>query len=229
MLKEFGEENESEILNSFFKNRMTRKLTRISPNGNVKKELEFDAINITLGKVYGKLLPNRLYGQINERFPKGQAGFCPGFSNYGNILYLSFIFQKTREYNFGITLIFVDFLKAFDSVSLKKLFQELGSLEDKGCVDMLKKLNLKTSLTSQLLTGDTSSSIIFSMLVAKVAKNLGWDEANCKYGVNGEKLAYFVYADGSAWPRQSNANSLGRKVLKVELKINYSKTNTSQL
>uniref|UniRef100_A0AC35UC55 Reverse transcriptase domain-containing protein n=1 Tax=Rhabditophanes sp. KR3021 TaxID=114890 RepID=A0AC35UC55_9BILA len=198
----------------------------------------------TLGKVFGKLLLNRLTKEITKRLPKSQTGFRAGFSTYDNILTLSLILQKAREYKFGINIIFVDFLKAFDSISLKELFRELGKLDDKGVVDMLKELNLKTSLSikapginvdvntkSGVRQGDTPSPTLFNMLLAKVTRALGWDEVDCKYGlmVNGEKLVYFAYADDIAIVALPGKGlemlqALEKEALKVGLKINFPKT-----
>ena len=76
-------------------------------------------------KIYNKLLLNRIVPKIDPLLRKNQNGFRKGRSTLSQILSIRRIIEECRKYNKEITLCFVDFRKAFDSISREKMFEIL--------------------------------------------------------------------------------------------------------
>lgn len=68
-------------------------------------------------KVYNKLLLNRIAPTIDLLIPKNQNGFRRGRSAIAQILSIRCILEKMKKFNKEVTIPFVDFRKAIDSIS----------------------------------------------------------------------------------------------------------------
>jgi len=89
----------------------------------------FDRISLipTAVKIYKKMLLNRLKPHLEKIFRMNQNGLREGRSTVGQILALRRIFEEAQIKNIPAVLDFIDFRKAFDSISRGKLFQILAS------------------------------------------------------------------------------------------------------
>ena len=80
-------------------------------------------------KVMLKILQARLQQYLNHELPDVQAGFRKGRETRDQIANISWIINKTREFQSSIYFCFIDYAKAFDCVDHNKLWEipkELG-------------------------------------------------------------------------------------------------------
>ena len=76
-------------------------------------------------KIYNALLRNRIEPEIDNILRKNQNGFRRNRSTTSQILTIRRILEGVRAKNLQVTLIFVDFTKAFDSIHRGKMEQIL--------------------------------------------------------------------------------------------------------
>ena len=76
-------------------------------------------------KIYNALLRNRIEPKIDNILRKNQNGFRRNRSTTSQILTIRRILEGVRAKNLQVTLIFVDFTKAFDSIHRGKMEQIL--------------------------------------------------------------------------------------------------------
>lgn len=76
-------------------------------------------------KIYNKLILNRIVPILDPLLRKNQNGFRKGRGTLSQILSIRRILEEMRKLNKNVTICFVDFKKAFDSISREKMFQIL--------------------------------------------------------------------------------------------------------
>ena len=76
-------------------------------------------------KIYNAPLRNRIETKIDDILRKNQNGFRRNRSTTSQILTIRRILESVRAKNLQVTLIFVDFTKAFDSIHRGKMEQIL--------------------------------------------------------------------------------------------------------
>lgn len=79
----------------------------------------------TWAKLYNKLLLNRLHPVLDQILRSNQACFRPGRSTVDQINALHRIIEAAERRNLPLTIIFVDFKKAFDTINRAALFHIL--------------------------------------------------------------------------------------------------------
>ena len=72
-------------------------------------------------KIYNLMLLNRIRPEIDPILRKNQNGFRQNRSTTGKILTIRRIIEGVRSKNLSVTLLFVDFAKAFDSIHRVKM------------------------------------------------------------------------------------------------------------
>ena len=77
-------------------------------------------LSSNIGKIFMKILENRLKNIMNFNQPIEQVGFRSGFSTYQLI-------EKSREYQIDIFLAFFDNRKAFDTIEQSYIFKSMLS------------------------------------------------------------------------------------------------------
>jgi len=77
------------------------------------------------GKVYVQVLHQRIHGHLNSQLLDGQNGFRPGRGTGDALFCMRRMIELSRDYNTPLHTAFVDFRKAFDSVSRSVLWQLL--------------------------------------------------------------------------------------------------------
>ena len=99
----------------------------IPKKGNLSSPKNYRGISLMTiaAKVFNKLLLNRLVPSIDPLLRINQNGFRRGRSTLAQILSLRRIVEEIRNSNREMTLIFVDFRKAFDSINRDVLFEIL--------------------------------------------------------------------------------------------------------
>ena len=76
-------------------------------------------------KVYNKILLNRIRDHVDPILRKNQAGFRPGRSCAQQIHILRRIMEGFQDYQLPLTVTFIDFKKAFDSIDRRVMFAVL--------------------------------------------------------------------------------------------------------
>ena len=116
------------------------------------------------GKVMLKILHARLQHYVNQEFPKVQAGFRKGRATRDQIVNFCWIMEKAKEFQKtnkqthkqNIYLYYIDYAKAFDSVSYNKLWKtlkEVGIPAHLSC--LLRNLCIGQEATVRTLYGTT--------------------------------------------------------------------------
>ena len=82
------------------------------------------------GKVFARVLLNRLLAQIDQFLPEAQCGFRGGRGTVDMIFSLKQIQEKCIEQNMPLYMVFVDFTKAFDTVNRSALWTILQKYGD---------------------------------------------------------------------------------------------------
>ena len=104
------------------------------------------------GKVFARVLLNRLSAQIDQFLPEAQCGFRGGRGTVDMIFSLKQIQEKCIEQNMPLYMVFVDFTKAFDTVNRSALCQKYGCPEK--FTNLIKALHVnmeaRVSLNSEL-------------------------------------------------------------------------------
>ena len=84
-----------------------------------------------------KILQARRQKYVNCELPDVQAGFRKGRATRDQIPNISWVMEKSREFQRNIYFCFLDYAKAFDCVDHKKLWkilQEMGILGHLTCL-----------------------------------------------------------------------------------------------
>lgn len=76
-------------------------------------------------KLFIKTIENRISSQLDSHQPPEQAGFRPAFSTTDHLHTLNQIVEKHNEFSKPLYLAFVDYSKAFDSITHSSIFSAL--------------------------------------------------------------------------------------------------------
>ncbi len=87
------------------------------------------SLTSNMGKIFMRVLKNRIYPQLNENQAKEQAGFRRGYSTVDNIFVINQVIEKAREYCLKVKLMFIDYKKAFDLIKHSYLWQAMKKQE----------------------------------------------------------------------------------------------------
>ena len=87
----------------------------------------YRGISLIPTKIFNKMLHNRIKPNFEKIFRMNQNDFIEGRSRIGQILALRRIIEEVQINHMPAVLDFVDFRKAFDSVSRERLFDKLAA------------------------------------------------------------------------------------------------------
>ena len=95
--------------------------------GDLTSPSNYRGISLTslAAKIYNKMILNRLTPFLDPILRKNQNGFRKGRSTIAQILSLRRIIEEMKNHNKEVTLCFVDFKKAFDSINRETMFKIL--------------------------------------------------------------------------------------------------------
>ena len=127
-------------------------------------------------KIYNLMLLNRIRPEIDPILRKNQNGFRTNGSTTGQILTIRRILDGVNSNNLPLTLLFIDFSKAFDTINRKKMKEILvkyGIPEETVCAIMILYKNTGSmdrshdgdtpyfEITTGVLQGDTLAPFLF--------------------------------------------------------------------
>ena len=148
-------------------------------------------------KIYNKLILNRITPFLDPLLRRNQNGFRKGRSTLSQILSIRRILEEMRKLNKEAILCFVDFKKAFDSISREKMFEilKLYGIPDK-IICAIRALYVSTkakvispdgdteifNIHAGVLQGDTLAPFLFIIVLDYVLR-ISVDRLNGK-GIN---------------------------------------------
>jgi len=155
---------------------------------------------------------------------------------------LNQIFEKAREYNMEVWLLFIDFNKAFDSIFHDKTWLALKSHNTPNCIIRVLQ-NLYNQASAYIKTeikgknfkicrgvkqGDPLSPVIFNSILEEVFQKTDWEGKGIK--VNGSWLNNLRFADDIVLIGKNvdKLKGMGEELktlcLEVGLELNLTKT-----
>ena len=188
----------NEVLNSFIAPPLwvTNDIIPLPKKGNLTLHQNYRGISLTCiaAKIYNKLLLNRIFPVLNPILRRNQNGFRKGRSTIAQILALRRIIEEMKNGNKELTIVFVDFKKAFDSVNREVMFEILAlyGFPDK-IIKAIKALYSNTKakvitpdgetdlfdIVAGVLQGDTLAPLLFVTVLDYVLR-ISMDENNTK-------------------------------------------------
>ncbi|CAG9137374.1 unnamed protein product [Plutella xylostella] len=163
----------------------------------------------TIYKLFSKVLLNRMSAQLEEQQPREQAGFRKGFSTTDHIFTVTQVMEKFVEHNKILYLAFVDYTKAFDSISHECVW---NCLREQGIhtkyINILQTIYKETQAKVKLerigttfpinrgvKQGDPISPKLFTALLETIFRNMNIEDQSFGININGERLTHLRFAD----------------------------------
>ncbi|CAF4311483.1 unnamed protein product [Rotaria sp. Silwood2] len=114
---------------------------------------------VVAGKIFARILLNRIQNTLEKKLLEEQAGFRAGRSTIDQVFILKMVMERSREFNQPLHLCFIDLQKAYDSVNREALWRVCSAygLSDK-MIQMIKLLYEDVRAVVRI-DGDFSSSI----------------------------------------------------------------------
>jgi|TARA_B110001454_G_scaffold215734_1_gene237708 exonuclease III len=191
-----------DICNDVFKNHtapspwLTSGILPFPKKGDLSCPSNYRGISLTAlaAKIYNKLLLNRISPKVDPILRRNQNGFRKGRTTIAQVLSLRRIIEEMRNHNKEVTICFVDFKKAFDSINRDIMFQILPLYGiPEAVVQAVKALYTNTrakvispdgetdlfNISAGVLQGDTLAPFLF-ILVLDYALRISLDSLNSK-------------------------------------------------
>ncbi|KAI8425563.1 hypothetical protein MSG28_011388 [Choristoneura fumiferana] len=161
----------------------------------------------TLYKLFSMCLEKRISSSIENSQPIEQAGFRAGYSTIDHIHTLDQIVEKHLEFNEPLYLAYVDYAKAFDSISHQSIWRALSHQNvSNAYINIIKDIYKKStsrvkldrfgpkfSIRRGVKQGDPLSPKIFIAVLQDVMKDLEWSKKGIK--IDTEYLSNLRFAD----------------------------------
>lgn len=193
-------------------------------------------------KVFASTLLRRITKPIDENQPIEQAGFMRKYSTIDHIHTLKIIMEKYTEYDLPLYIAFIDYSKAFDSISHSSIWK---ALTEQGIeyeyIDLIKAIYTNSMTRVRMETkgpsfqvergvkqGDPLSPKIFIAVLESIFGALEW--RNMGININGTLLTHLRFADDIVLLSESSEQlahmleSLSHHSNDIGLQINRDKT-----
>ena len=157
-------------------------------------------------KVFSRIVLNRMQRTLTLNTRREQAGFRAGYSTTDHIHVINQLTERCREYRLPLTLLFIDFKKAFDTVEHQAVLNALITFGiSPRYVDVIRQCNSNCTTDINLLhepvrvkiqrgvrQGEVSSPNLFSAALECLMREL---TLPCGIDIDGERLQYLLFAD----------------------------------
>lgn len=193
-------------------------------------------------KLFASVILSRISEKIDSKQPIEQAGFRSGYSTIDHIHSLEQVIEKFKEYNQPLYLGFIDYSKAFDSISHSSIWKALRScnVEEKyitilrniytnsSSIIKLESKGDKISIERGVRQGDPLSPKLFIAVLEDIFQNISWSKQGI--WITDKHLSHLRFADDivifakSALELQQMIQNLSKESNKVGLQLNTSKT-----
>ena len=139
---------------------LTSGIVPLPKKGDLTCPSNYRGISLTslAAKIYNKMILNRLVPFLDPILRKNQNGFRRGRTTKAQVLSLCRIIEEMRNHNKDVTMCFVDFKKAFDSINRDIMFQilPLYGIPD----EIIKAIKvLYTNTKAKVLTTDGETEL----------------------------------------------------------------------
>jgi hypothetical protein len=150
---------------------------------------------------------SRIRTELESQQPREQAGFRRNFSTVDHIFTVRQIIENYTEYHKTLYLCFIDYSKAFDSISHQKLWIALKEqgintkyinilkviYENSKALVKLDQKGDKFKIQRGVRQGDPISPNLFNSLLEHVFRKFDWSQMGIN--INGEYLNHLRFAD----------------------------------
>lgn len=236
----------------FPKDWQTGVIVKIPKKGDLKLCNNWRGITLlsTVNKLFSKIILNRIVNTIDDGLRKEQNGFRRGRSCIDLINTLRIITEQATEQQSLLYLVYIDFEKAFDSISRENIWISLknrglpiklinlikeGYNNYKSVVQHQGKLSRKFETETGVKQGCILSPLLFSILLDDVMrKAINNKKKGIQWGLT-ENLEDLDFADDicllsqNRQHMQDKIEALETEASKVGLKINKGKTKSMSL
>ncbi|CAK1587710.1 unnamed protein product [Parnassius mnemosyne] len=197
----------------------------------------------TLYKLFSSIINKRISETLNTWQPVEQAGFRKGFSTIDHIHALELVIEKYQERHRPLYIAFVDYQKAFDTISHTSIWEALKVQKvEKEYIDVIRNIYSKSTGKVKLETigqsfpikrgvrqGDPLSPNLFIAVLETIIRKLDWNK--CGLNINGRYLSHLRFADDIVLLSETSCGlqymleTLNISSRQVGLEMNLSKTN----
>lgn len=196
----------------------------------------------SLYKLFSSIIDSRVSKTLEINQPVEQAGFRKGFSTIDHIHTLELIIEKYRENQRPLYAAYIDYQKAFDTISHESIWEALKSQGvEKTYIKVIRSIYSKSKSRVKLDStgcsfpvnrgvrqGDPLSPKLFIAVLEYVMRKIDWK----KHGLNikGKYLSHLRFADDlvilseTSSGLQQMIESLNKASTEVGLEVNLSKT-----
>ena len=225
-------------------------IKKIFKKGDLLDTNNYRGITITnvIGKLFNSILNNRIISFLDKykKSNKEQISFKDGHRTSDHIFIIKTLIRKYKQDHKSIYACFIDFKKAFDSVSIPCLLYKLKQIGVTGHIytlisDMYNKITLRVDVGNGLTDaftsnigvrqGDNLSPTLFNIFINDIPEIFHQNECNPVYMLN-TPINCLLYADDlvvlseSEKGLQNSLNVLHKYCDKWGLTVNTSKTHT---
>lgn len=196
----------------------------------------------TIYKIFSAIINQRISTTLEESQPIEQAGFRKNFSTLDHIHTLELIIEKYQEQQRPLHISFIDYQKAFDTISHESIWNTLKAQNvNPKYITILKHLYNDCSSRVKMETtgpnfpvrrgvrqGDPLSPKIFIAVLESIINKLDW--GNCGLYIQGKYLNHLRFADDLVLLSESNLqlqymlDTLHSASRQVGLEMNITKT-----
>ncbi|CAG4930860.1 unnamed protein product [Colias eurytheme] len=200
------------------------------------------SLQSNLYKLFASCLDKRLEKYTEEFQPVEQAGFRSTYSTIDHIHSLELIIEKYLEMQCPLYLAFIDYAKAFDSISHSSMWSALQECDvPTETIELIQDIYMKSKskiildrtgteidICRGVRQGDPLSPRIFISVLQNIMKTLKWETKGIN--INGQFLSNLRFADDivlfaeSSSKLESMINEINYISNEIGLELNTTKT-----
>ena len=152
-------------------------------------------------KLFTRILQKRMERVLDGNQPREQAGLKKGYSTVDRLQTINQLIEKCNEFNRPLSIGYIDYEKAFDSIEHKAIFKALRSIRiNETYITILEdtytgataRVHIDSQVSEEIpilrgvKQGDPISPKLFTATIHEVFKNAHLEEKGIN--IDGEKL-----------------------------------------